>query len=166
MYLSAYNSHSDAIFRYCFFKLSDREQALDAVQEIFMKMWKYLQEGNEVQNPQAFLFVIAANHVKDQWRKKKAIPLSVFDGDDDDQPFEIPDEDDTIVTGTEYRLALEHFAKLPDSDRMLLQLRFIEDKAVKDIAAMLGERENTIAVRISRALSALRPYYKNDDHGA
>ena len=112
------------------------------------------------------MFVIAANHVKDQWRKKKAIPLSVFDGDDDDQPFEIPDEDDTIVTGTEYRLALEHFAKLPDSDRMLLQLRFIEDKAVKDIAAMLGERENTIAVRISRALSALRPYYKNDDHGA
>lgn len=139
--------------------------ALDATQEVFMKMWKYLQQGNEIQTPQAFLFVTASNHVKDQWRKKKAVPLSSFETSDDEQPFEIPDKDNGIVEGAEYRHALQHFSRLPDDDRTLLQLRFVEDMAVKDIARTLSERENTIAVRISRALGRLKTLYEQEHGG-
>ena len=159
-FLSAYHTHSDAIFRYCFFKLSDREQALDAVQEIFMRMWRYLEQGKEVQLPKAFLFVTASNYVKDQWRKKKTIPLSSLETDDEGQEFQIPDESVDQLERAEYQLALRAFSKLPDEDRLLLQLRFVEGMGVKDIAAMLDERDNTIAVRISRAIGRLR-----NEHG-
>ena len=49
-FLKAYDELSDALFRRFFFKLSDREKALDLVQEVFTKTWLYLSEGKEIQN--------------------------------------------------------------------------------------------------------------------
>lgn len=156
LFLEAYDMHADEIFRYCYFKLSDRDRAKDATQEVFMKVWKYLSEGKEITYVRAFLFKVASNYVKDQWKKKKALPMSILQSSDDEEPFDVADPDESALTETEYRLALRLFEKLSDEDRILLQLRFVEDKAVKDIAETLGERENTIAVRLSRALARLR----------
>ncbi len=161
LFLEAYEAHVDAIFRYCLFKLSDRERAKDATQEIFVRFWQYVSAGNTVSHVRAFLFTSAANYVKDQWKKKKSIPLSMLDPvGEDAQPFDVADPDEaTIETQTEYHIALRSFKRLSDSDQVLLQMRFVEDMAVKDIARALGERENTIAVRISRALSYLRKHF-------
>lgn len=155
-FLEAYERHTDAIFRYCYFKLSSRESAQDAVQEVFLRYWRYLREGKRVNYPQALLFTIASNYVKDQYRKKKSIPLSAFESKDEEQGFDVADESHDHEREAEYKLALRSFASLPDNDRLLLQLRFVEDLPVKDIAAMLSERENTIAVRLSRAIAQLR----------
>ncbi len=44
----AYEEYGDAIFRYCFYKISDREKALDFVQETFTRTWQNLVNGNEI----------------------------------------------------------------------------------------------------------------------
>ena len=160
LFLETYDMHADEIFRYCYFKLSDRDRAKDATQEVFMKVWQYLVGGKEVTYMRAFLFTVASNYVKDQWKKKKALPMSMLQVNEDDEPFDFPDPDESALTETEYRLALRLFQKLSDEDRQLLQLRFVEDKTVKEIARVVGERENTVAVRLSRALARLRSHIK------
>ncbi len=157
--MSAYDAHGDAIFRYCFFKLSNREHALDATQEVFLRFWRYLSRGNNVSEPKAFLFVTAANYIKDQYRKKKSIPFSALETGDDEQPFDVRDETSVDhVQNAEFNIALSLFKKLSDDEQAILQMRFVEDMAVKDIASVLGERENTVAVRISRTMARLRSF--------
>jgi len=162
-FLGVYEAHADAIFRYCYFKLSDRELAQDAAQEVFLRYWRYISGGKQVAFPQAFLFTTAGNYVKDQYRKKKTVPMSALDSPEDDQPFDVADESGDQTRDAEYKLALRSFAALPDDDRLLLQLRFVEDLGVKDIATLLVERENTIAVRISRALAQLRQAFEKHE---
>jgi DNA-directed RNA polymerase specialized sigma24 family protein len=53
-FIKHYNQHSDAIFRHCFYRVYDRETALDLVQETFAKTWAYLATGHEVKNIRAF----------------------------------------------------------------------------------------------------------------
>lgn len=155
--LEAYDKHADEIFRFCYFKVSDRELAKDFAQDVFMKLWQYLLKGHVVGNPRAFLFTVASNHIKDHWKKKKAIPMSVLESKDEEgTSFDAPDESVNIVSGTEVRRTIETFSRLADDDRTLLSLRFVEDLPVKEIAAVLGERENTISVRLTRALTRLR----------
>lgn len=43
-FINAYNEYSDEIFRYCFYRVYDREKARELSQETFMKVWKYLQD--------------------------------------------------------------------------------------------------------------------------
>lgn len=71
----AYMNHADAIFKYCYFRISDREKALDFVAETFTRMWKFLIKGNEIHNQKTFLYTVARHIIIDEYRKKKIISL-------------------------------------------------------------------------------------------
>jgi DNA-directed RNA polymerase specialized sigma24 family protein len=70
-FLQAYLLHSDSIFRFCFFRLSDRELAKEVAQEAFTRTWQYLVNGSEIKNIRAFLYKTASNLVIDQYRKRR-----------------------------------------------------------------------------------------------
>ena len=40
-FLDIYKQNTDAIFRYCLLRVSDRELAKDLAQDTFMKVWQY-----------------------------------------------------------------------------------------------------------------------------
>ncbi|MDP9259965.1 MAG: hypothetical protein M3Q31_25910 [Actinomycetota bacterium] len=48
------------------------------------------------------------------------------------------------------------FARLSTADRELLAMRYGADLAVKDIAAIMGVRTNSVGVALHRALARLR----------
>ena len=73
--MECYENHSDSLFRYCLYKTSDREKALDLTQDAFMKTWEYIEEGNQVKNLKSLLFTIANNLIIDFYRKKKTLSL-------------------------------------------------------------------------------------------
>ena len=70
-FLEAYDQYSDAIFRYCYYRVYDREKAKDCVQEAYCRTWKYMESGKEIENLRALLYRIATNIIIDDSRKKK-----------------------------------------------------------------------------------------------
>src|SRR3989338_5539027 len=74
-FIRACEEHSDALFRYCYFKIRDREIAKDLVQETFMRTWNYMQKGVEIENLRAFFYRTLGNAIIDEYRKKKPISL-------------------------------------------------------------------------------------------
>jgi RNA polymerase sigma-70 factor (ECF subfamily) len=96
--------------------------------------------------------------VTDEWRRKKAIPMSTLSSENEDgeTEFDVADEKEEILPKAEYDRIVRLFAELEDTDSQVLQMRFVEDLPIKDIARILGERENTVAVRINRALAKLK----------
>jgi RNA polymerase sigma-70 factor (ECF subfamily) len=152
LFNSLYDTHADAIFRFCFFKTGDREIAKDLTQDVFIKVFNYLVKGEEILNEKTFIYAIAKNVVIDFWRKKKAVNERDLP---EDFMSSVPSQSNTEVFA-EYQIFLSLLDKLSPSDREVIILRFIEDMSSKDMAELLRERENTILVRISRATTKLK----------
>ena len=74
-FLEAYEKYADALFRYCYFRLSDEEKAKDVVQDTFLKTWDYIAQGKSITEMSAFLYRVARNCIVDQYRKRKTTSL-------------------------------------------------------------------------------------------
>ncbi|MDE2188782.1 MAG: RNA polymerase sigma factor, partial [Patescibacteria group bacterium] len=84
-FTAAYEDESDAIFRFCLLRVSDRDQALDLTQETFVRLWQSLTLGHEMTNMRAFLFTVAHRLIIDWYRKKKSVSLENLSSGDDDE---------------------------------------------------------------------------------
>ncbi len=148
---AAYEAHADALFRYCFFKIGDREVAKDMLQDVFVKAWVYMQ-GNTVLQIRPFLYKLARNSVVDWYRKKKTASLEHLM----DQGFEPSDRTSDTSAFAEKEQALKMMRNLSPEDQEIIMLRFVEELTIEEISETLGEKENTISVRIYRAQKRLR----------
>ncbi len=160
-FLAAYDAHAGAIFRHCYFRLSDREKAMDLSQETFTRAWGYLAQGKEVQNFKPFLYRIASNLIIEEYRKRKTTSLDAMleeEAAGERVIVELRDEEwsEHLVDQLDGARALQAMSKLPEPYREVLTLRFVDGLTPKEIALFLEERENTVSVRIHRALGHLK----------
>src|SRR3989344_878804 len=160
-FLEAYDAYGDAIFRHCYFRLSDREKAMDLTQETFTRAWDYLVQGKEVGSWKPFLYRVAYNLVIEEYRKRKVASLDVMLEEEMAGERVIPelrDEEsaERLIDRLDGAQALKAMSKLPAHYREVLTLRFVDGLSPKEIALFLEERENTVSVRIHRALHHLK----------
>jgi RNA polymerase sigma-70 factor (ECF subfamily) len=150
-FLKLYDEHADAIFRFCFVQTSDRERAKDAVQETFVRTWKYMAGGKSIDKVKPFLYRIARNILIDAHRRDRTESLDNLT----DQGFDVADGTDLSVTA-EATLAVQAMSRLEPSYREAVSLRYVHDLSPAEIAHITGERENTVSVRIHRGLEQLK----------
>lgn len=162
-----YEDESDAIFRFCLLRVSNREQALDITQETFLRLWQSLQQDKEILNNKAFLFTITRRLIIDYYRKKKSIPFKDMAYEDEEAGYDPADEIETdkLINGVEGRYLLNKINELTQSYREPLYLRFVEDLSPPEIGEILGVSANVASVRINRGLEELRKVsgYSKDD---
>ena len=160
-FIEAYEEHSDAIFRFCLYKLYfDREKAKDFMQQTFTKTWDYLADGKEVDNFKAFLYRTARNLVIDHHRKNKEKSL--------DNILEEGVQfgaDDTV--NIHKKIEIEKYKKLmQDLDNKYQEavtLRYIEELKPKEIAEVVDASVNTISVRIHRGVKKLKKLIEENE---
>lgn len=157
-----YESQTDALFRYCFFRMSDREQAKDIIQEAFTRVWDTLRRGTEVKNLRALLFKITSNLIIDWYRKKKAVSLdSMMETDGGDQGLQISDDSfEQIEIQSEGKMLLEHITDLDQTYQQVVYLRYVEDLPPKEIAEIVNLSVNVVSVRINRGIEILKKKYE------
>lgn len=159
-----YNEHIDHLFRFALFRVSDREKAVDIVQDVFFKYFRYLEDSinkdYEIDfNHKAYLFKTIRNTIIDHYRKKHTQSL------DDllDAGYEYSsDEDITHNTATDidYKKILETIKTLDSDSQELIFMRFIEGLSIPDIAEVTGQKENTVSVKVHRVLDKIRQKYE------
>ncbi len=160
-FTEVYDEYSDAIFRHCYLRVYDRELAKDIMQETFMKAWKYMVDGNKIDNVRALLYKIATNLIIDQSRRpgyKKVDSLEdlMEAGIEPGLEAKSASEEKRLQEELDAKDAMKILKHTKDSYREVLLLRYIDDLSVKQIAKMLGISENLVSVRLNRALSDLR----------
>lgn len=154
-----YKGESDSIFRFCLVRVSNREQALDIMQETFLRMWKSIQEGKEIINNRAFLFTIAHRLIIDWYRKKKSISLDGIMYNGQEMEYDLRDETTTterIERDAEGRYILEKINELAPTHRDPVYLRFVEGLSPPEIGSLLSVSSNVASVRVHRGLLELR----------
>ncbi|MBA3732952.1 RNA polymerase sigma factor [Patescibacteria group bacterium] len=161
-FVGAFDLHSNAIFRYCLYRIGDREKALDMSQDTFMKAWKFISLGGSVENMKAFLYKIATNLIIDEYRRRKS-PESL-DNLLEEKGFEPSiDEYEHMINRLDAEQALAMLSQIPEPYKQALGMRFVEDLSLKEISEITGESENTIAVRIHRGLAKLVKIFKHQN---
>src|SRR3989344_3371132 len=70
---SDYEAYADAIFRFLYYRLQNRERALEITQDVFTRYFQYLADGNQVEHVKTFLYRSASNAFINEIRTKKRV---------------------------------------------------------------------------------------------
>lgn len=148
-----YDAYADAIFRFCYIKVSSKEVAEDVTQETFTRYWQQLRLGKDIGNDRALLYRIARNLVIDWYRKHKAVSLDALleSGLEFAHGAHLETE-----AKAEFAEVLTAVQSLDEQSKDALLMRFVEGLSPKDIAEITGETANVISVRITRGLQKVR----------
>lgn len=159
----AYRELSEQIFRYCYFKLSDRERAKEIAQDSFMRTWDYLVNGNEIKNMRAFVYKVANNLIVNEYeRKKRASSLEAMYEEAGFEPSTASEDEEALRNRIDGERLLQKLKELEPDYRDVIFLRYVDEFSVKEIAELTGDTENNISVRIHRGLKKLKKIYDHE----
>ncbi|MBU2104024.1 sigma-70 family RNA polymerase sigma factor [Patescibacteria group bacterium] len=153
-FIQAYDNYADEIFRYCAFRVYDRERAQDLMQDTFTRTWAYIEMGKEIEHLRAFLYKTAHNLCANEAVRSKSFSLDEMQEIAGFDPFDESSESPEQLS--EHALLMQHVSTLPEETQQLITLRYMNGLPVAEIAEMLGEAPNTISVRIHRAIKELQ----------
>jgi len=156
LFLAAYDNHNDAIFRFFYFRVRDRELATDLTQDTFTKAWKYLAGGKEVEYMKAFIYKVARNLVIDYVRKKKDVSLDALMEDGFAPGIDTRSKQHMAI---DVKAMIEAVEQVNEEYAEVVRLRYIDGLGPKDIAEVLGESPNVISVRLHRGMKELKKQF-------
>jgi len=158
-YLEAFDRYADALYRHCYFRVSDPDRARDIVSDTFTRTWDYLVKGNTIDDFRPFLYRTLNHLIIDEYRKKKTESL---DSLLDEQ--EVPESAfEELVDGSKEEMEISIDAKripmlldqMPSTYREVVVMRYLDGLMPAEIADILNEPVNTVSVRIHRGVSWL-----------
>ena len=151
-------------FNLAFKMLQDREDASDATQDAFLKVYRSLPRFKGDAKFSTWLYRIVTNVCLDYIRRRKKVveisldkQLEMSDGKLD---FELPDEAINIEEEAEktefHQLVLDAVDNLPETHRLVIMMRDFQNMSYSEIAELLSCPEGTVKSRINRARRFLR----------
>ena len=143
----------DKVFRLAKRLLVSIEEAEDATQEVIVKLWNKNERLQDYNSLEAFAMTITKNHCLDQLRSKRAENLQIVHHD-------LADNSAGLQQKIEDSDSLEWAGKiingLPEQQKLIIQLRDIEQYEFAEIAKILEMNETAIRVALSRARKTIR----------
>ena len=147
-FVELYDRYVDRVYLFVSRRTNDRAAAEDITAEVFKRALAHLGRFEWRDVPfAAWLFRIAANALADHWRRHAR--------DSHEPPPDVPDRQE--IDDLERRVMLFQLVdRLPDAQRQVVHLRFVEGRSIRDIAAALERSEGAVKQLQLRALENLR----------
>ena len=143
--------------------LGNPDDAMDASQEVFLRMFRFLSGFQEDSSFSTWLYRIGVNVCKDllSRRVRRAEQsLEIPDEEEESRAADIPDgryDPERILEGAELRRTLaEAIAQLPEQQREVIVLRDIQGLSYDEIGQALCLEAGTVKSRLFRARENLR----------
>ena len=148
-----YECNFERVYAYVSRRLTDRGAAEDVTAEVFHQALANLDRFEWRGTPfVAWLLRIAANAIVDHWRRtSREQTLS-----DDDGPESFPVNAENIEQVERRALLFRLVGTLPPDQRRVVEMRFAEEKPIREIAREMGRSEGAIKQLQFRAIQSLR----------
>jgi RNA polymerase sigma-70 factor (ECF subfamily) len=145
--------------------LGNRDDARDAAQDVYLRVFKYLARFRAGEDFRAWLYRITINVCHDFARKRGAAGVTQFGEIDFGQESAVPETgrrgaDPESLALHEQQLALVRRAlqSLPEKERAALVLRDLEGFSTEEVAQALGSRPVTVRSQVSSARAKIKTY--------
>jgi RNA polymerase sigma factor (sigma-70 family) len=152
-FLQLTSPFKDKVFRLAKRLLISTEEAEDATQEVLVKLWSKNESLVGFNSIEAFAMTITKNYCLDQLKSKRAENIKiVHDNFSENAPsLDKKMEDDDSLNWVE-----KIINQLPEQQRLIIQMRDIEQYEFSEIAKIMQMNETAIRVALSRARKTIR----------
>ena len=144
-----YDRYAGEVYRFAHWLTGNPHDAADITSETFVRAWTSPEEPR-METVKAYLFTIARNLHRKQWRRQ-----SRLDSLDETMPDFAAQPDEAAGSQDEFRRTLKAVHALPEMDRTVLLLRAEEGLSYEDIAAVTGLSIAAAKVKVFRARAKL-----------
>ena len=145
-FIRSYLTLGDKLYRLAFHLLGSQEEAEDAVQDLFIKVWGRKDDLDRVNSPQAWCLTLLRNLCIDRLRaRQRTVPLE-----------ENITEEEVPRRSLRIRETLSAIRVLPPGSRELLRMRLIEGLSYDEISQKTGFSKVALRVAFHRLKKQLR----------
>src|SRR6266571_2036020 len=131
--------------------LGNRQDAQDAAQEVFLRLYRNLRRIDTAGNLAGWLYRVTVNACHDVLRKRRSSdPL------DDSRLAALGSTEAELGRAEQRRLVVEALRNLPEKERAAVTLRDLEGLSTREVAQILGSSEATVRSQISSARLKIR----------
>jgi RNA polymerase sigma-70 factor (ECF subfamily) len=156
------DAYSTLLFRVAYSVLRSRNEAEDAVQDVFLRVLEHRRSLSTVRDMRVWLIRIAWNLALDRKRRKRPDQL--------DESFArslvsgaLP-ADAAIEETQHFQTVLREMESLPKAERHVLLLSALEELGTAEMASVLGRSESAVRALLSRARARLRERLEGEKH--
>ena len=157
-FLNVVMPFKDKVFRLAKRLLVSREEAEDATQEVLLKLWNNKAKIESYKNVEAFSMTMTKNFCLDKLKSKQAQNLKIVHSN-------YQDHNVSLQKQVELNDSLDWVGRimedLPEQQKMVIQLRDIEQYDYDEIAKMLDMNNTAVRVALSRARKTIREKLTN-----
>jgi RNA polymerase sigma-70 factor (ECF subfamily) len=149
-----YERYFDRVYAYIARRVGNRDAAQDLTADVFHRalanIGKYESRGVPFD---AWMFRIAANAIADKWKRTSKEFGNPAPEEIDSGKIDLEAAEHRIETRAQLFHAVR---KLPAEQRRVIQLRFAEEKSIRDIAQEMRKTEGAVKLLQFRAIQNLR----------
>jgi RNA polymerase sigma factor (sigma-70 family) len=146
----------DKMFRLALRLLNKREEAEDLVQEALIKLWQQQDRLAEVQNLEAWVIRMTKNQCIDKLRNAKFGLKELKEGLDMADAAPLPDA--KIESSDTMRNLQKIMARLPENQRLVMQLRDVEGMSYQEVAEALELPLAQVKINLFRARQSMKSF--------
>jgi RNA polymerase sigma-70 factor (ECF subfamily) len=152
---AVYAEHRQTLFAYFLGRTADREQALDLLQELFVRVWRSLDslESLPPEKRQFWLFSVARNLLVDQYRARATRERTQAALEPPEQWAPAPEP--TAIEGEQLDILNAAIVRLPEELRVVLVMAVLDGRTSSEIGALLGRPPGTVRYQLARARQQL-----------
>lgn len=150
---SVWLPHQAAFYRLAFYILENEEEARDAVQDLYLKLWDSRDGLASIENPKAYGLHLLRNRCIDRIRSRTRHRSSPLDGL---EPGEEESPEEKLGRMQEVQLLRKAMEKLPEKQRKLLEMRVFQEMDYDRISEITGLSQVNVRVSLTLARKNLK----------
>ncbi|MGF1557092.1 RNA polymerase sigma factor [Paucihalobacter sp.] len=143
----------DKVYRLAKRLLVSTEEAEDATQEILMRLWNNKAKISSYNNVEAFAMTMTKNFCLDRLKSKQAQNLKIVHSNYQDHNVSLQRQ---LEANDSVSWVSKIIETLPEQQKLILQLRDIEEYDFDEIAEIVEMNPTAIRVALSRARKTIR----------
>ena len=132
--------------------LISSDEAEDAVQEVFLKLWKNKEVIKKYRTPEAFAYTMTKNYCLDRLKSKQASNLKIVHTNFENKT----DLEKHIEAKDGVSLLFKLMETLPEQQKVILHLRDVEQLSFSEIAKITNTSQANVRVSLSRARKKIK----------
>jgi RNA polymerase sigma-70 factor (ECF subfamily) len=148
----------DKVFRLAKRLLISTEEAEDATQEVLMKLWNNKEKIEQYKNVEAFSMTMTKNFCFDKLKSKQSQNLKIVHSNYEDNNTSLQRQ---VEVNDSLNWVAKIIEELPEQQKIIIQLRDIEEYDLDEIAQMLDMNNTAVRVNLSRARKTIREKLTN-----
>ena len=152
-FIAIVSPFKDKCFRLAKRLLVSTEEAEDATQEVLVKLWNRNETLSELKSVEAMAMTMTKNYCLDQLKSKRAGNMTIVHSNYKDSQASLDQklEDEDSLSWVE-----KIINDLPEQQKLIIQMRDIEQYEFEEIAKILDMNETAIRVALSRGRKTIR----------